>query len=329
MNKRKLGRTHLHVSELCLNATKFGYINDEATSLALLDAYRAEGGDFIESFGSSQNSVTARPMDARSEEIVGRWHRSRAISRNSLVLATRVNLFRPTHGGGAAFANLIRESCERSLRRLQTEHLDLLVCEWDEHLSPVEDIMEAFDWLIRAGLVRHVVAAGFPSWRVIDSLHRSSLRNHVRFEALQADYSLLTRAPFEAEALAMCREHRLGFLARSPLAGGLLAKRPVSIRELINLDRSWQNQRFGSNAGDATLTVLSRIADERHASSAQVALAWVLRNPQVSSALVSARSTPELRELIGSANILLTREETSALANATAVRNSENELRHA
>lgn len=329
MNKRKLGRTNLHVSEFCLNTAKFGWINDEATSMALLDTYYTCGGSFIQSVGFCANSAVTPAAECTSEDIVGRWQQTRGITRDGLVLATRMALFRPAHGGSIAFANLIREACERSLRRLRTKHLDLLVCDWDEHLAPVDDVLEAVDRLIRAGLVRYAVAGGFPPWRVVDSLHRSGARNHSRFEALQAEYSLMTRAKFEAESLAMCREHRLGFLARSPLAGGFLAKRPTSIREIINLDRSWQNERFGSNSGDAVLTVLAEIAEKRLASPAQIALAWVSRNPQVSSALVSATSTQDLRDLLRTGSMSLTDEEMGALANVTSVQDYRMELRHA
>src|SRR6186713_3433585 len=112
MNKRKLGRTNLHVSELCLNTAKFGWIDDAATSTALLDTYYTCGGSFIQTLGFCPNSAAAQAMDTGSEDIVGRWHESRTINRDRLVIATRISLFRPAHGGSIAFANLIRESCE-------------------------------------------------------------------------------------------------------------------------------------------------------------------------------------------------------------------------
>ena len=182
--------------------------------------------------------------------------------------------------------------------------------------------------LIRAGLVRYVVAGGFPPWRVVDSIHRSGTRNHSRFEALQTEYSLMSRVRFEPEALAMCREHRLGFLARSPLAGGFLAQR-VALPEPINEDRDWPSERFGSNVGDAVLKVLAEIADKRLATPAQIALAWVLRNTQVTSAVISAQTVHELRELVGASRIVLTGEETGALANVSTVQDHRMELRHA
>jgi aryl-alcohol dehydrogenase-like predicted oxidoreductase len=260
--------------------------------------------------------------------LVGRWRETRAINRDTMVLASRMNLFRPAHGGSIAFTNQIREACERSLRRLRTTHLDLLICEWDEHLLPLDDVTEAMDMLIRAGLVRYAVAGGFPPWRVVDSLHRANTRGHARFEAIQGEYSLMTRARFEGEALNLCREHRLGFLARSPLAGGFLAKRPTSIRELMNLDRSWVNERFGNQSGDAVLRTLSEIAENRLASPAQIALAWVLRNPQVTSAVISPTNAEALRELARATLSELTDAETGALANVTTVQDYRMELRH-
>ena len=328
MNKRKLGRTHLHVSELCLDAGDFGCIVDEASSFALLDTYYTCGGSFIQSPGFAPNAAPAPVEEGSSDDIVGRWHQTRGIVRDNLVLASRIHFVRPVHGGSIAFANLIRETCERSLRRLRTRHLDLLICDWDEQLTPVDDLLEAVDMLIRAGLVRYAVAGGFPPWRVVDSIHRSGMRNHARFEALQDEYSLLNRARFETETLAMCREHRLGFIARSPLAGGFLGQRPAAATDASGALGDWKSERFGSNVGDAVLQLLSELAEKRLATPAQVALAWALRQGQVSSALVSAPGPRELRELIRAADLALTDDETAALVNVSTVQDPRMELRH-
>jgi aryl-alcohol dehydrogenase-like predicted oxidoreductase len=135
----------------------------------------------------------------------------------------------------------------------------------------------------------------------------------------------MNRGGFEPEALAMCREHRLGFLAAAPLAGGFLARRPTACPEA---DHDWKNERFGSRAADAVLQVLAEVADKRLATPAQIALAWVLRNPQVTSAAMSATNTRELRELIRAAGTILSSEEAGALANVTAPRASLMELHH-
>lgn len=328
MNQRKFGRTNVYLSELTLNAAKFGWSSNEAEAFALLDGYHAGGGSSIQCLGLAPPFLADPLAERRSEDIVGRWRETRGIARDRLILASRINFIRPVHGGSIAFANLIREACERSLRQLRTRHLDFIICDWDNQLLPLEDVLEAVDMLTRAGLVRYAVAGSFPPWRVVDSLHRSSARNHARWEGLQAEYSLLNRGHFEPEALAMCREHRLGFFAASPLAGGFLARRPALAGESINLEREWRSERFGSNVGDAVSQVLSEIADKRLTSPARVALAWVLRSPQVSSVIISPSSPHELRELIDASDLVLTPEEAGALANVSTVQDRGMELRH-
>ncbi len=315
MNQRTLGRTQLHVAELCLSTAPLGRV-DDAAAFALLDTYQAAGGNFIQSPGFCPNADALPPIGTAPEDVVGRWRETRAIGRDRVVLATRVKFVRPAHGGSIAFANTIRESCERSLQRLRTRHLDLLICDWDEGLLPVDDVLDAVDRLIRAGLVRYAVAGDFPPWRIVDSLHRSSARNRVRFEALQGGYSLLTRARFEAEALAMCREHRLGFLARSPLAGGSLAA-------------PFDGLYPAGSPHAAVLAVLSDLAHRRGVSPARIALAWVLRQPEVSSALVSTTSPRELNDLSHATRLVLDHDEIEALAEVTSVPDERMELRPA
>lgn len=328
MNKRKLGRTNLHVSEFCLNASKFGFVHDVDASFGLLDTYYSSEGRFIQSLGSHSKLVESQRVENDSEVIVGDWHAKRGINREQLVLASRINFLRPVHGGSISFANHIREMCERTLRRLRTQHLDLLICEWDTDLVPVQDVLEAVDMLIRAGLVRYTVAGDFPPWRVVDALHRCGMRNHARFEAIQGEYSLMARSRFEPEALSLCQEHRLGFLASSPLAGGFLGQRPLSIRELFNLDRDWRSERFGNPSGDSVLHRLGEIAEARGVTPAQVALAWVLRSSVVSSAVVSPSSPHEVRELSSAAEIVLSAGEIGSLAEATTRSEPSMQVRH-
>jgi 1-deoxyxylulose-5-phosphate synthase len=311
MKKRRIGRTNLHVSELGLSTINFGWLT-ESKSLGILDAFHRDGGNFVQSIGSYPYPTKEEPSSTRPEEIVGDWLRSRSIRRDTVTLATRVKLVRPGHGGSIHFANLIRQSCESSLRRLHTDHLDLVTCEWDDALGRVDDVMEAYDQLIRAGMVRHVAAGGFPPWRVVDSLHRSTLRDRCRFEALEAEYSLASTGAAEAESLRMSHEHHIGFLARSPLASGFLTKRPVSIRELVYSERNLVHE--SQSVGNAILTAVARIADTRGASPSQIALAWVLHSPHVSAAMIDPDSVHVLEELTLSSSIELKHDEVAALS---------------
>lgn len=310
MHKRKFGRTGLALPELGLNAAKFGGTMDEDTARAVLDAYRDQGGAFIQTLGSGPNIAERQPVDAPSEEIVGRWLKTRSVDRRQIVLATRLALTRPSLGGTISLVNLIRELCESSLRRLQTNHLDLLVFEWDERLVPVSDVIEAADMLTRAGLIRYAVAGGFPPWRVVDSLHRSSLRNQCRFEGIQANHSLVARARLESEALAMCKEHRLGFIARSPFAGGFLVRTPAMA------EGGWLRERIGIEHREAVRLGVRSIAEQRLISPAQVALAWVLRNRDVSSVLLSVSSREQLLDAVRALAVALTDAEIETLAQA-------------
>jgi aryl-alcohol dehydrogenase-like predicted oxidoreductase len=298
MNTRKLGRTNLYVSELGLDISKLNPV-DESSAFAFLDTYYESGGTFLQSSGATPAVPVGQDQ---GEEVIGRWLGTRGIDRNGLVLASRMSFARPAHGGSIAFVNSIREACEQSLRRLRTKHLDLLVCAWHERLTPFDDLLEAMDMLTRAGCVRHAVAGAFPSWRVVDSIHRSFVRDHARFEALQAHYSLVSRSRRESETFAMCREHRLGFLAESPLAEGYLAQRAPLL--------------FGGGIADPILAALAEIAGRRSATPAQIALAWVLQNPQVAAAVNSPATVGELTDLLRAAAICLSADEMATLASA-------------
>lgn len=292
MKKRPLGRTDLEISELALDTRPFGFSAEETASFQVLDAYHRLGGRFIQGAGGCPPFGAASNENTRAEELVGAWLRTRAIRRDDLVLGTRFDFNRPATGGGIAFENSIRASCENSLRRLRATHLDLLTCNWNTTLDPIEDVLEAATRLIRAGMVRHIVANGFPLWRVADSIHRSRQRNHCRFEAVHTDYSSLSPIRFESGVLKMCEAHRLGLIIESS-AGGELA---------------------------------SALSGTRRAPLNKIAAAWALRHPQVSSVLITATSADRLHELIGATTLALTDTEHQMMNSAASARHRFTEL---
>jgi aryl-alcohol dehydrogenase-like predicted oxidoreductase len=315
IKQRTMGRTGLKVSELCLGTMNFGWKTDEQKSFAILDAYREAGGNFIQATGHCPVPAISAASTVLSEEVVGRWRQSRAIPRNQLVLATRLNVGCPP--AGVSLVQFVQDCCRASLRRLKTTYLDILILEWSEALLPSPKTLELFDALVREGLVRYVGSANFPTWRIAEAIARAYLGNHCRMETLQSDYSLMTRARFEPEAMALCGEQRLGFLARSPLAGGFLARGHDAGALLNSARRDWLDQRWGNAYGAAGLAAVGEVAARHEASSAQIALSWVLHNPLVTSALIGVQSAPQLDELVGAGQVRLSDVDLTELAAAT------------
>lgn len=317
INKRTMGRTGLKLSELCLGTLNFGWKTDEKTAFTILDAYHAAGGNFIQSTNHTPEIFLPSTAASLSEEIVGRWWKARGLRREDLFLATRIYVRQPP-GGEAAFAKVVRQACQDSLRRLQTTYLDMVIFEWNDGLNPIRHSLEAFDHVVRNGLARYIGAANFPVWRVVDALGRAYLRNHCRMEAIQSDYSLMTRSRFEPEAMALCQEQRLAFFASSPLAGGFLTRRH-GISDFFSTSRNdWLTERFGNPYGDAALAAVGDVAARHEVSSAQVALAWVLHNPTVTSAIIGVHSVGQLRELLEAGQLRLTGPDLDQLGDATA-----------
>jgi aryl-alcohol dehydrogenase-like predicted oxidoreductase len=318
IKQRSMGRTGLRLSELCLGTLNFGWKTDEKTAFAILDAYHAAGGNFIQATNYSPELFLPSTAVTQSETIVGRWWTSRQLRRDELFLATRIHLRQPADAHEGQFIKIVREACRDSLRRFHTNYLDMVIFEWNDGLVPMRETLEAFDRTVRAGLVRYIGAGNFPTWRVVDSLGRAYLRNHNRVEALQSDYSLMTRARFEPEAMTLCQEQRLGFFARSPLAGGFLARRWDLETLLHPVRRDWLLERFGNVYGDAAQAAVAEVAARHEASSAQVALAWVLHNPAVTAAVIGVHSVAQLSELVHATSLPLSAADLEQLDHATA-----------
>ncbi|HEY0865435.1 MAG TPA: aldo/keto reductase [Lacunisphaera sp.] len=315
MNQRKFGRTGLPVSELCLGAMQFGWLTNDETSRAILDAYRAAGGNFIQT--TTCGPAPVGPGLCRSEEIVGAWLQANPRARDSLVLSTRMRFARPVPGFRAGLADSIRRQCEDSLRRLHTSHLDLLVIEWSDALLPMDEVLGSIDDLVRAGKLRYVGAAGFPVWRFMESLGRSARRGGSRLESFQADYSLLERAPFEPDAMELAREYRVALLAQSPLAGGFLTGfyHVPQVPETARTRRL--RERYGNVRGHAVLATLGDIAVDLGATTGQVALAWVLTRSCVTAPLLGFLAPEQVREAAAATSLSLAPEHLDRLEAAT------------
>lgn len=306
---RTLGRSGLRVSPLCLGTmtfgTEWGWGADTETSLAMLEAYLEAGGNFID----TANIYTK----GHSEVILGDWFRERG-GRDRVVLASKFggNLFGDDPNGGGAGRKALIAACEESLRRLKTDYLDLYWLHfWDPH-TPLEETLRALDDLVRAGKLRHVGVSDAPAWRVAKAETEADFRGWTPFIALQIEYNLLERS-VEAELMVMARELGLGITPWSPLKGGLLTGKYGRTRRPEGEGRHAVGSRHLNEATFVVLDQLEAIAREQERSVADVALAWILAKPGVTSPILGARTLPQLKANLQSLEVQLTPEQVLRL----------------
>ena len=318
MHLRQLGRSDLKVSELCLGTMQFGWTADEAASFAVMDAFAAAGGNFID---TADIYTTWGPHGlaggGKSEEIIGRWMKARG-NRSKIVLATKVRgrMAEGPGGEGLAAARVIR-CCEDSLRRLQTDCLDLYQCHSADLAVPIEETLGALDQLVRAGKVRVIGASNYPAWRLMEALWRSDQRGYARLFSYQPEYSLMERAGFEIEARPLCKHHGLGVIPYSPLAGGFLTGKYRRGGNVDSVRASDIGKKYANDRGFAVIDRLEAIGRTHGKTVAQTALAWLLTNPVVTAPIVGANTPAQLADSLGAVGYRLDAAEMHSLHELT------------
>ena len=310
MQYRFMGRTGLKVSELCMGTQTFGWGADEPTAHRMASQFVDAGGNFFD----TSNIYN----EGQSETMLGKWLKQQ--DRSKLVIATKV--FFPT-GEGPNDTGLTRKhifhQVDESLRRLQTDYIDLYQTHCWDASTPLDETLRAFDDLVRAGKVRYLGASNYTPAQLTKALMLSQIHNWARFDCLQPEYSLLVRSP-EWELLPVCEENGIGVIPWSPLAGGWLtgkyrrnqppppdsrvgrADRWDDLPEQRETEQTWQ-----------IIDVLLEIAAERGKTPAQVALNWLLRKPVVTAPIFGARTPDQLEPNLGAVGWELTAEEVERL----------------
>jgi len=318
MEYRRLGRTGLKVSELCLGTMQFGWTTDEKNSVEVMDAFVAAGGTFID---TADIYTTWGPRDmagaGESEEIIGRWMKARG-NRDRIVLATKVRgkMWEGPDGEGLSRARVIR-CCEDSLRRLQTDHVDLYQCHWVDLETPIEETLSALDDLVRAGKIRYIGASNYPAWRLMEAKLQSERHGYAQFASYQPQYSLMERAGFEIEAMPLCKHHGLGVMPYSPLAGGFLTGKYRKGVDVDSMRAGEVTKLYANDRGFAVIDELERIGKSHGKTVSQTAFAWLLTNPVVTSPIVGANTAAQLQESLGAAGYRLDSAEMSSLNELT------------
>ena len=313
MENRTFGKTALFVSPLCLGGNVFGWTADEHRSFAVLDAYMAGGGNFIDT-ADTYSTWPPGHVGGESESILGRWMSARK-NRDHVILATKVG---SRMGTAPDMYGLSRrymlEEVEASLRRLQTDSIDLYLAHRDDTETPLEETLAAFDMLVRQGKVRYIGASNYSAARLREALHISSQHGYARYACLQPPYSLMNRAAYEGGLQTVCLEEGLGVMAYSSLASGFLSGKYRQGKALPSSPRAKGiGERYMHEQGFRVLETLDHVAATHSATVSQVALAWIMAQPGITSAIASATSVEQVHELLGAVEVSLHEDEIQVL----------------
>ena len=287
-----LPKTELLVHPLCLGANTFGWSSDEAQSFAVLDAYVAAGGNFIDT-ADVYSEWKEGNTGGESETIIGKWMKARN-NRNKIVLATKVAKLSTRRGLSPAN---ITAALDDSLHRLQTDYVDIYYSHEDDLKVPTEDTLGKYTELIAAGKIRYIAASQHSGARLQHALDTAKANNLALYIALQDHYNLMTRKPFESEQQAVVTKNGLSALPFYGLAKGFLTGkyRPGITVESVRAEAA---KEYMTSTGWATIDALDAIAKNHGASMSAVALAWLRSNPSVSAPIASARTVEQLMEII-------------------------------
>jgi len=316
MQRRTLGRSDLQVAPLCLGGNVFGWTANEAASLAVLDAMVGAGLNFIDTADVYSKWVPGH-HGGESETIIGNWLK-RGAKRTDVVIATKVGMEMAPDRQGLSAAHIVR-SAEDSLRRLQTDYIDLYFSHRDDAGVPMEETLGAYQKLIAQGKVRAIGASNFSAARLADALAVSRKSGLPRYEALQPHYNLYARADYESALEPLCLQQQIGVVSYFALASGFLTGKYRTPADAAKSARGKGIvETFLNERGFKILAALDDLARRYGASAASVALAWQIARPSITAPIASATTVDQLRELVAATELNLDRAALEQLNAASA-----------
>ena len=313
MEKRQLGQSALRVAPLCLGGNVFGWTADEATSHKLLDGFVAGGFNFIDTADVYSRWASGHE-GGESEKVIGTWLKKRG-KRDDVIIATKVGKDMGGDKNGLR-KDYLQRAVDDSLKRLQTDYIDLYQAHEDDLSLPVEDPLETFGALIKAGKVRAIGASNFGGARLDAALTAAKKNGLPRYESLQPHYNLVERKEFETELAPVCRKHGLGVIPYFALASGFLTGKYRSEKDFGKSVRGEDAQQYLNPRGRAVLAALDSVAAKHHATPAQVALAWLMA--RITAPIASATSLTQLTDIMKSAQLKLSDGDLGELDKASA-----------
>ena len=317
MEYKKLGRTGLKVSALCMGTMQFGWSVDEAETYKILSATLDAGINFIDTADIYSRWVDGNPGGV-SETYIGNWMQKCSVPRDQVVLATKV---RGEMGKGINDQGLSRvhimNAVEASLHRLQTDYIDLYQAHWTDDDTTIEETLRAFDDLIRQGKARYVGASNYSAWELMQALWASDKYHLARYDSLQPHYNLIHRDEFERELRAVCKAYNIGVIPYSPLAGGFLTGKYRRNAATPESKRAKGLQHALTEKNFALIDQMEIIAKGHNATISQIALAWMLSDAVITSPIIGATSIAQLNENLGALNVNLGQSEVESLNKMT------------
>jgi aryl-alcohol dehydrogenase-like predicted oxidoreductase len=314
MHHRTLGRSGLKIAPWAFGGNVFSWTVSPADSAAILDAFVGEGFNLIDTADVYSRWVPGN-SGGESETIIGQWLAKRK-KRDDVLIATKVGMDLGAEKKGLS-RRWILQAVEDSLRRLQTDYIDLYQSHRDDPDVPQDETLAAYAELITAGKVRAIGASNFPAERLLQARELHNEKRLPSYESLQPEYNLMDREGYETKLEPVCAQLQMGVITYFSLASGFLTGKYRSEADLKGKSRSERVKQYLTPRGWKVLSALDQIAASRNVKPGQVALAWVIARPSVTAAIASATSLAQLKELAAAARLQLTPRELDTLNSAS------------
>jgi len=316
MHKKPLGKSGLSVAPLALGGNVFGWTIDEKTSFDVLDAFVDAGFDLIDTANVYSVWVKGN-QGGESETIIGNWLKQSG-KRDKVILATKVGM-KMGDGGEGLKRDYVLRSAEDSLRRLQTDRIDLYQSHKDDPDTPLEETLSAYDTLIKQGKVRLIGASNYDAARLKESLAVAATAKLPAYISLQPEYNLYDRQGFEESLEAVCLEAGIGVIGYFSLAKGFLTGKYRSEADLGQSVRGGAiGKQYYNDRGWRILAALDETAQARSTTPAAIAVAWLMHRPSVTAPIASATSVEQLAQITKAADVTLSKDEVAKLDQASA-----------
>lgn len=314
MEKRKLGNTDLQTAPIVFGGNVFGWTLDEKQSFQILDEFIGEGFNAIDTADVYSRWVEGNE-GGESETIIGKWMKARS-NRDKITLITKVGSDMG-QGQKDLTEGYILKAVDKSLQRLQTDHIDLYFTHWDDDRTPVEETLGAYDKLIKAGKVRWIGASNLSPQRLKASLNASQKHGLPRYEVFQPGYNLYDRQKFEEGVATLCKEHGLGVISYYSLASGFLSGKYRGEDDLGKSARGGGVKKYLDERGKSILKALDELAEKHKVSQAGIALAWLINKPLVTAPIASATKSKQLSAFNEAVQLELSSEDMDVLEEAS------------